>query len=70
MHRTYVKSSTIHSVGYETLYQTLEIKFTNEEVYRYFKVPESHYSGLLKAASHGRYFNQHIKDHYLYRKVT
>ena len=70
MHRIHIKSSTIRSVGYETDYQTLELEFNSGEVYRYFKVPELHYTGLLEAVSHGQYFNLHIKDHYLYRKVT
>ncbi len=70
MHRSYLKSSTLHSAGYDIDHKTLELKFTSGEVYQYFKVPHSHYIGLMNAISHGEYFNQYIKEQFLFKKVT
>ncbi len=61
MNRTPVSSSNLASVGYNSQTATLEIEFLNGSVYQYFNVPESIYSGLMSAASHGSYFAAHIK---------
>jgi hypothetical protein len=48
-------------VGYDAQTQVLEIEFVNGTIYQYFNVPESIYSGLMGASSHGRYFDAYIK---------
>ena len=59
MERQIVDSSTLASVGYES--NVLEIEFHNGRIYQYFYVPEFLFLGLMKAGSHGTYFNQHIR---------
>jgi len=68
MKRNRIKSSTLLSAGYDVDHKTLELEFTSGDVYRYFNVPHNHYTGLMKASSHGEYFNKHIKDQYLFVK--
>jgi hypothetical protein len=64
-----VDSSTIAAVGYDRATAVLEVEFTSGDVYEYFLVPHSLYDGLLKAASVGRYFGDHLRDRYRFRKV-
>ena len=69
MERQPVTSSDVESIGYDGISETLEIEFHSGGIYQYFGVPESIYSGLMKARSHGSYFHQHIRDKYRYRKI-
>ena len=70
MDRTQVSSSNIASVGYDSDNMVLEIEFHNGGIYQYFNVPESKYKGLMKADSHGKYFDAHIKKAgYRYKKI-
>jgi hypothetical protein len=61
MNRTPVSSSNLASVGYDPENMILEIEFQHGGVYQYLNVPESKYEGLMKADSHGKYFDAHIK---------
>ena len=61
MNRVPVSSSNLASVGFDAENKILEIEFTNGSIFQYFNVPEKIYSGLLRAASHGRYFDAYIK---------
>ncbi len=70
MHRSFLKSSTLHSAGYNIDQQILELKFTSGDIYQYFKVPHTHYTGLMNAVSHGEYFNRFIKDQFQVKKLT
>lgn len=63
-----VKSTDLRSVGYDPNSKTLEIQFHNG-LYTYSNVPESVYTSLMSAASHGKYFHQNIKGNYSYRKI-
>lgn len=67
--RREVSSSVVRSVGYDQTNQTLEVEFHNDRLYRYFMVPHSTYLELMRAASLGRYFNEHIRDRYPVRQV-
>lgn len=70
MNRTAVSSSNLASVGYDSTTNMLEIEFNNGSIYQYFNVPAPVYRGLMQAASHGSYFDSHIKKGgYRYRKV-
>lgn len=60
--RTPVRSSALRSVGYDQGQRVLEIEFTNGAVYQYFDVPAEVYGGLMAAESHGRYFNQAVRN--------
>lgn len=57
-----VISSDIASIGYEG--GTLHIKFKSGGIYAYYNVPQSVYSGLMSAGSHGKYFHAYIKGKY------
>ncbi|WP_080741311.1 KTSC domain-containing protein [Aeromonas veronii] len=70
MNRTPVRSSNLRSVGYDATSQILEVEFHNSGIYQYSRVPESVYSGLMNASSHGGYFDAHVKKGgYPYKKV-
>jgi len=60
--RTPVRSSALRSVGYDREQRVLEIEFTGGAVYRYFDVPAEVHRGLMAAESHGRYFNEHVRN--------
>jgi len=69
MDRTPVRSSNIRAVGYDLASRTLEVEFQSRGVYQYSSVPENVYQGLMRAASKGSYFHDHIKDRYLCKQV-
>jgi hypothetical protein len=69
MQRQAVSSSNLRSVGYDTSTKTLEIEFNNGGIYQYDNVPQSVFQDLMNAASHGKYFNAHIKGVYPYTKI-
>ena len=69
MRRQEVNSSSISSIGYDGISQTLEVEFIDGGIYQYFNVPRYVYDGIMNAGSHGRYFAQNIKDRYRYSKV-
>ena len=61
MKRTNVSSSNIASIGYDSDRRVLEIEFLNRSVYQYFSVPENLFNGLMRADSHGSYFDSYNK---------
>ncbi|MGI0027090.1 MAG: KTSC domain-containing protein [Nitrosopumilaceae archaeon] len=69
MNRISVESSNLSSVGYDFEMRVLEIEFHGGGIYQYSNVTESDYNGLMNAESKGKYFAQHIKNKYDYRKV-
>jgi hypothetical protein len=69
VNRIEVESSSIRSIGYDKSDQILEVEFLNGTVYRYSSVPESVYLDLMKAESHGRYFNQKVQKNFAFEKV-
>ncbi len=70
MERHSVSSSNLASVGYDPQSQTLEIEFNDGSVYQYYSVPNSIYTGLMNASSHGQYFDRNIKKTgYRYAKI-
>jgi hypothetical protein len=69
MRRIRVRSTTIRTVGYDTITSCLEIVFVKGPAYRYFGVPQSVFAELLEAESHGRYLNERIKGLYAYEEV-
>lgn len=68
MKREPVKSSFITSIGWEN--GTLEIKFSNDQVWQYFGVPPETWAGFRIAPSQGKFFHNHIKDKYAEGEVT
>lgn len=68
--RIAVESNYLRGVGYDSSNQVLEIEFRRGEIYQYLDVPPAVYTDLMNAPSHGRYFNENIKDIYSCRKVN
>jgi hypothetical protein len=69
MERTAVDSSSIAEIGYEMGTQTLEIRFNNGGLYRYFGVPVSLHRAFVACDSKGKFFNENIKDVYSFVRV-
>lgn len=69
MEKQQVNSSNISEIGYDNETQTLEIMFHSGAVYQYADVPYNIYHDLMLAESHGKYFNQHIKNTYRYVRI-
>jgi hypothetical protein len=61
MERIPIQSSNLASVGYDKTTNTLEVEFTNGNVYQYSGVPIDVYEGLMASNSKGRYLNENIK---------
>lgn len=57
MERVAVRSRDLAIVGYEAETATLEVAFRSGGVYHYSGVPVRLYEELLRAPSHGTYFN-------------
>ncbi len=68
MHRQRVASGVVLSVGYDRRRRVLEIEVAGGAVYEYLEVPAREFMALLAADSHGRYYNQHIKPNYEFRR--
>ncbi|WP_342417169.1 KTSC domain-containing protein [Paenibacillus sp. FSL R10-2782] len=65
-----VTSSNLDAVAYDENTSTLYVRFNHGGEYAYANVPQSEYTGLLSAGSHGKYFDAHIKKGgYSYRKL-
>ena len=64
-----VQSTLIHSVRYDPLTGTLEIQFQDGNAYRFYEVEPEVYEELLDAPSKGRYFNDYIRDAYLFTRL-
>lgn len=69
MIRVPVKSSNILSIGYDPDSQLLEVEFSTKRVYRYSSLPPHVYAALMKAPSHGKYFQSHITNVYSHIEV-
>ncbi len=70
MNRNPVVSTSLESVGYDPESLTLEIEFKSGEIYDYFDVPFDVYQGLIHSESHGRYFQENIRDTYRFSRLT
>jgi KTSC domain len=70
MRRYGIESSAIAAVGYDEASRTLELEFVGGAVYDYDGVPPEEVLGLLEADSRGRYFDDHIRGPYPFRRVA
>ena len=59
-----VRSSVISAIDYDSDLSILYVKFKSGSLYKYYRVPESVFNGLLNARSKGTYFNFRIKGRY------
>lgn len=63
-----VNSDNLTAVGYDEASRELFIRFKTA-TYVYANVPQQVYIELMNASSHGKYFAQHIKHNYQYRRL-
>lgn len=64
----YVESEAIEEIAYDRDQSTMRVRFTHGDWYRYFEVPEKVFREFVAAESHGRFFHDHIRDRYAYRR--
>lgn len=65
MERTYVESSALVSIGFDSSTSTLEIEFKGSgQLWQYRDVPEYVWYEFCAAPSAGKYFNANIKNQY------
>jgi KTSC domain len=65
-----IESTTIQRVAYEASQSTLLMDFCDGSTYSYMGVPPVVFEDLLASASKGTFFNQRIRDHYGYARLT
>lgn len=59
-----VSSSAITEVGYDPITMRMKIRFVQGHTYDFCRVPAHVFQALVSAHSTGRYYNDHIRDHY------
>jgi len=69
MQRQRVNSSRIRSVGYDEKSQTLEIEFSNGQVFQYPKVYPEVYRRFLAAPNPTAFYDDKIAEDYTGRRV-
>ncbi|MFL9484589.1 KTSC domain-containing protein [Chitinophagaceae bacterium LWZ2-11] len=57
-------------VDFEYKHETLQINFSDGNVYEYFGVPKAIYVKLVNADSPGRFARRHIYSSFVYRSVS
>jgi KTSC domain len=70
MRRKHLESSVIESVAFDEEKNILDVRLHSGRTYRYFMVPKDVYEGLLRAESHGAYFNTNIRNRFPYQEIT
>jgi hypothetical protein len=70
MDRRRVTSSSLAAIGYSMADAVLEVEFKHGPVYQYLSVPPGVFAAFLTAESKGTFFNQSVKDHYSFRRLT
>lgn len=69
MKRVDVESSLIHSIAYDEETRILDIRFHETGTYRYYEVEPEVVEELLDTGSKGQYFNDYIRDAYLFTEL-
>jgi hypothetical protein len=69
LRHVFLRSSNLRSASYDPATSTLTIEFNSGGVYAYSAVPETIYTGLLRAASAGHYHYQWIKGRFAFRPL-
>jgi hypothetical protein len=63
-----VESEAIDEITYDSGRSILFVRFAHGGWYSYFGVPKGVHDALVSAESHGRFFHEHIRDRYTYRR--
>ena len=62
-----VDLSAMYRFSYDEATRELAVTFKSGKTYKYLDVPKGVYEQFVNARSHGRFFNEHIKDEYAFR---
>jgi hypothetical protein len=65
-----LESKLLAAAAYAAPRQVLYLRFHSGETYRYFTFPAEQYQEFLAAASRGRYFLDHIRNHFPYERLA
>lgn len=65
----HVESEAIRIIEYDEISRGLVVTFVSGGTYSYDRVPRQVYQQFIAAESHGRYFYEHIRDRYPYRRL-
>ena|SRR6266496_977384 len=69
MQRADLNSTLLDAATYRDQLAVLEVKFRSGAIYHYFAVPAQTFEELLRAESHGAYFNHHIRNRFACAKI-
>lgn len=69
MPAVHLNSTTLKAAAYQHHPEVLELEFCSGAVYHYLGVCASIYQQLLEAESKGRYYNQHIRNHFAFTNI-
>ena len=64
-----VDSSLLSWLDYSADERRLRLGLRDGQVYDFLQVPSAIYNKLLTASSKGRYFNEHIRNHFQYQRL-
>ncbi|BDH45824.1 KTSC domain-containing protein [Salmonella enterica subsp. enterica serovar Choleraesuis] len=62
MKRLPVSSSRIMEIGYDTHQCLLEVRFRDNRIYHYHRVPERTFNTFIRVVSKGRFYDGVIKN--------
>jgi len=68
--RVSLDSTTLVATVYDDSRETLQLDFRDGTRYEYTGIAPNLYRELLCAASHGSFFNRHIRGHFPYAKIV
>ena len=63
-----VESEAIAEIDYDAAQAVLRVRFVDGDWYSYFNVPPEIHAAFIVAGSHGRFFQDRIRDRYSYRR--
>ncbi len=63
-----IKSTNIHSIGYDPVTSELKIKFHTGKTYTYRDVPPDIYQNLVSADSAGQFFHTNIRNSFKFNR--
>ena len=63
-----IESEAIDEIRYDADRAVLFVRFAHDGWYGYSRVPKEIYDAFIAAESHGRFFHQHVRDRYEYRR--
>lgn len=64
-----IQSSNITSASYDSESENLKITFKNGSIYEYTKVPWQVFTKFRLSQSQGKFFSEHIKSVYTFKKL-